>query len=103
MPSEYNGKYINYRGSRTSTTKKQFINNCTKDGINGNAFLHVECPRVCGTVTISGENNLNQMRIAGGREAALGSHPWLVGIYLNGTFRCGGSIIEKDRVKIVHI
>lgn len=82
-------------------TVKQIVNNCCIPGVEStNAILHVKCPYVCGKPSHF-ENRIHQnIRISGGKKATSGSHPWLVSLHLNGTFLCGGSIIEQKWVKI---
>ncbi|XP_037050699.1 serine protease nudel-like [Bradysia coprophila] len=93
--SNYKGKYIT-SVRLLSGVKKQIVDNCSIPGVeSANAILRVKCPYVCGK-TFHIENNIHRnMRIAGGKEATSGSHPWLVSLHLNGTFVCGGSIIEQ--------
>lgn len=78
------------------------VNNCYENRTEPkNHFVYVECPNVCGTVTSSINPNAgHQMRIAGGQKAAPESHPWQAVLYLNGMFKCGGSIVKRRWVRI---
>lgn len=99
-PSNYIGKYVTSE-KWLHVTITAVVNNCSIPGVeSANAILHVKCPDVCGQPSHF-KNKIHQnMRISGGREASSGSHPWLVSLHLNGTFVCGGSIIEQKWVKI---
>lgn len=61
-----------------------------------NRLIHVKCPHDCGSITASN----NRARIAGGKDALGESHPWMVGLYLNGTFVCAGSIFKRTSVEM---
>lgn len=44
------------------------------------------------------ELNGSFAEVVGGSAAPVGSHPWLVSIYLDGNFRCGGTLIRENWV-----
>lgn len=46
-------------------------------------------------------NNKEGHRNAGGTEAIPGSNPWIVGLFLKGTFHCGEMILDEQWVKYV--
>ncbi len=99
-PSNYVGIYLTSLNIRNHT-EKEFVDSCSIIGVqSAPALLHVKCPDVCGQ-PLHFQNNIHQkMRISGGKVATSGSHPWLVSLHLNGSFVCGGSIIEKKWVRI---
>lgn len=43
----------------------------------------------------------NNFRIVGGREAKPGAWPWQAAVYVKGQFRCGGALIKKNWVLTV--
>lgn len=67
---------------------------------SGNAILHVKCPDICGQPSHFENKIFQNMRISGVKEVTSSSHPWLVSLHMNGTFVCGGSIIEQKWVRI---
>lgn len=56
-------------------------------------FKSILNPTSCGTQVFQ-----PTLRIINGIQAINGSWPWLVGIFYNGRFRCGGSIISTDLI-----
>jgi hypothetical protein len=75
----------------------RLVNKCLKNDMEStNHYVHVKCPHDCGAITAS----FNRARIAGGKDALEESHPWMVGLYLNGTFVCAGSILKRTSVEI---
>ncbi len=99
-PSNYIGKYLTTLNIHNHI-EKVIVDNCSISGVqSARALLHVKCPDVCGQQSDFQNNIHQQMRISGGKEAKSGSHPWLVSLHLNGSFVCGGSIIEKKWVRI---
>lgn len=98
-PFTYNGKYIS--GAKIGNRiKNHLVNKCSAGGIDSqNVILRVKCPDVCGArINFETEKPNQNMRITGGKEAAPGSHPWLVSLHLNGRFLCGGNIIGQKWV-----
>lgn len=61
-----------------------------------NTVLRVKCPELCGKLMKPKRGS--SFRIAGGSNANEKSNPWLIGLFVNGTFTCGGSVIKKDLV-----
>lgn len=88
------------RGS-TVTSRSVLVDECRRDEFNSsNVVLRANCisKSSCGTQNIA--INKGSSRIAGGTEAMPGSNPWLVALFLNGTFQCGGTIMDEQWVKI---
>lgn len=50
-----------------------------------------QCFAACGT-------NANNSKIVGGHEAEIGRYPWMVALYYNNRFICGGSLINDRYV-----
>lgn len=53
---------------------------------------------MCGDNQFDRVKNERSARVAGEHEALPGSNPWLVDLFMNGTFKCGGSIISNKLV-----
>lgn len=77
------------------------IDKCPRNGSSSsNVLLRVKCiaKSMCGDNQFDSVKNEGFARVAGGHEALPGSNPWLVGLFMNGTFTCGGSIISNKWV-----
>lgn len=75
----------------------ELVENCSRvESGSKNTVLRVKCPELCGKLMIP--ERRSSFRIAGGSNANERSNPWLIGLFINGTFSCGGSVIKKDLV-----
>lgn len=75
--------------------------NCPGKGpYSGNVVLRVKCiaKSECGDNKSDRVENEGFARVAGGHEAIPESNPWLVSLFLNGSFQCGGVIIGNKSV-----
>ncbi|XP_053674146.1 transmembrane protease serine 9-like [Anopheles nili] len=59
-------------------------------------FAYRAAPRNC--VPCSCGTNSNNSKIVGGHEAEIGRYPWMVALYYNNRFICGGSLINDRYV-----
>uniref|UniRef100_A0A182QK40 Peptidase S1 domain-containing protein n=1 Tax=Anopheles farauti TaxID=69004 RepID=A0A182QK40_9DIPT len=59
-------------------------------------FAYRAAPRNC--VPCSCGTNSNISKIVGGQEAEIGRYPWMVALYYNNRFICGGSLINDRYV-----
>ena len=55
-------------------------------------MFRILSPESCGLSNVEGS------RVIGGRDAIPGAWPWQVGLYVFGSFGCGGSLIAPDWV-----
>lgn len=95
--SDYDGKFITI----SDNYDLKITSNCHKPGIEtANVVLHVNCGNSCGIRVNSVTKAAQSMRIAGGKKSAPESNPWIVSLYSNGTFICGGSIIDTKWVQV---
>jgi hypothetical protein len=83
-----------------SYTFPQVVEQCLDEERGSNIFTYVKCVVGCGQPKKSAESEL---RISGGKKSGHSSHPWIVALYLNGSYQCGGSIINKKWVKMEKI
>lgn len=102
VATSYNGMFVS--GSRNFDTPSayQLVNDCRPEGFNSsNAVLVANCisKSECGTQQ-NLTRNKDSPRISGGTEAIPKSNPWLVALFVNGTFQCAGTIINRKWVKI---
>lgn len=94
----YDGPYVTSKIRRNGAFEFEQVENCTEQPNSRNVIMNVKCPTVCGQRFP--HKNHQTDRISGGKEAAEGSHPWLVSLHINGSFVCAGSIIDRYWVKI---
>ena len=111
VPSSYTGPYINFLGFN----KILLIGMCVQDHA-----IYIECaPPTCGMRVATSQHNNDDMsseemlprtehkigeedeqilgsnRVVGGRQSLPGAWPWIIAIYRNGVFHCGGVLISN--------
>jgi len=72
------------------------VNNKDKEG--GQTLSTNSTELLCGVPKIRLDYSLTKYRIIGGQVAEYGSLPWNVGLYHNGGFVCGGTLIGNEYV-----
>lgn len=101
--TSYNGTFVSVRYSPTTRLPiYRLEHKCIPEGFNSsNAVIRVNCiaKNKCDTQNDPAKIE-DTFRVAGGTEATARSNPWLVAVFVNGTFQCGGTIISERWVKI---
>ncbi|KAM3933981.1 enteropeptidase [Leptodactylus fuscus] len=84
--SSGNGTYVRLTEGTGGKLNFQPSDSCTN-----NSVIYLEChPIECG------KSHVNNSKIVGGTNAAVGAWPWIVSLYYNGRQLCGASMVNNE-------